>query len=162
MRGRVTRLVLDALVFGSTDGCLHAVTASGGTPLWKHALGGPSFATACVVPSAHRVYATSQAGALHCVDLRDGSLCWSHQGQYRGHSSPCAMGAAGDVVCAAGVDGTLSWFTTADGRLHATHTLPADVFSSPVMSMGDGRCLVGCRDDGLWCLHVPGLCMRSS
>ena len=134
------------VVFGCTNGRLYALAAGTGTRLWTFEMGGAVFATPCVVGTA--IYATSDGGALRCVDASDGSLLWSQPGAFRGHASPCAC--AGLVV-AADVDGKICWFAAIDGQPLGVHELPAPVFSSPTTHAG--RCVVGCRDDALWCLE---------
>ena len=134
------------VVFGCTNGRLYALAASTGTRLWTFEMGGAVFATPCVVGAA--IYATSDGGALCCVDASDGSLLWSQPGAFRGHASPCAC--AGLIV-AADVAGKICWFAAIDGQPLGVHELPAPVFSSPTTHAG--RCVVGCRDDALWCLE---------
>ena len=141
-------------IFGCTDGYIYSVRTSDGTCVWKlDVQGGPIFCAPCVLQmgqaSAGVLITASHSGRLYCVRATDGGLLWSSAGKYTGHSAPAE---SGGIACACDVDGGVHLFRASDGQPLGVHALPAAVFSSPVLHAG--RVVVGCREDGLWCLTM--------
>ena len=148
------------VLFGCTDGFLYAVSVEAGACVWRYDACSPIFCAPCLCDeggsSARQLaYITSQAIGLCCIDVNDGTLVWaSKAGAFQGHPTPAVeISPRAAMVVAADIHGHLHFYHPTDGHaLVAPHTLPAAVFSSPLLHAG--RCIVGCRDDGLWCLSL--------
>ena len=103
------------------------------------------------VGAAHVLLTSSIAGRLDCVSASTGRLVWSQEAgkKLTGHSAQAVLGG---IACVGGVDGSVHAFRSCDGQLLGSAELPAPIFSSPVLHAD--QCIVGCRDDGLWCLAI--------
>ena len=101
----------DALYVGTTDGIVHALSASDGTPIWKQHLGAPISSTPSV--AGHLVYVGMLDGRLTALDRDDGSVVWTFRTDAPVRSSPAV------------VDGVL-FAGSSDHRLYALDALTGE------------------------------------
>lgn len=63
-----------------------------------------------------------------------------------------ALGGRGTLVALASTDGTVCILDGEDGHMLISHTLPGELFSSPVVY--NSSVVVGCRNDYVYCLKL--------
>lgn len=144
------------IVTGSADGniCCFSIT---GELLWQFLTKEPVFSSPCLTPDQQRVVCGSHDGHLYCLNFADGSLVWSFQTTGRVYSSPCVLdsstlGTKRTLVGVASTDGVV-WILDGDsGQKLASHTLPGELFSSPVIYKDS--LIIGCRNDYVYCLQL--------
>jgi len=66
------------VVFGSTDGAVHALDAATGKPVWKAATRRPVVACPRIVDGV--VFVGSSDGVFRALDLATGQAIWTHEG----------------------------------------------------------------------------------
>lgn len=155
------------MLVGCQRGAVHCLSCSDGDVQWVQHIGNGGISTS----------ATPIISANHALKLLKAlSLHGEYQGSPREHKVNADlseqdkwqfMGGAGKAyssasmfACCANL-GTVAWLQmgATDAQvaemLHSTH-LDGDVFSSPVTF--DGRVVVGCRDNHLYCLAPAGVC----
>lgn len=101
----------DTLYVGTTDGMMHALSASDGTSIWKQHLGAPTSSTPSV--AGHLVYVGMLDGRLTALDREDGSVVWTFRTDAPVRSSPAV------------VDGVL-FAGSSDRRLYALDALTGE------------------------------------
>lgn len=99
------------LYAGTTDGVLHALSASDGAPVWQQHLGAPVSSTPSV--AGHLVYAGLLDGRLVALDREDGSPAWTFHTDTPVRASPAV------------VDGVL-FAGSSDRRLYAIDALTGE------------------------------------
>jgi len=132
-----------------------------GIEKWKLDTGGPIFSSPCLLPADCVVIGT-HAKALYCLRQQSGEICWKVPTEAAVFASPCCgttvlvllvCDITGlDCVIAVSIDGTVLCLDMQHGDMIKKYCLPGEVFSSPVM-LADGRVIVGCRDNYLYCLN---------
>lgn len=142
------------IVIGSADGniCCFSVT---GELLWKFLTKQPVFSSPCLSSDHERVMCGSHDGCLYCLHCSDGSLLWSFQTSGRVYSSPCmfdVQGLEGTVVGVASTDGTVWILDSLSGQKLVSHSLPGELFSSPVV--WKDSLVIGCRNDYVYSLKL--------
>lgn len=97
----------------------------------------------------NKVYALTINGDIVWVYAAN-SAVYSSPFVFQTIISPRHLGVT--VVCACSTAGTLYLLDVNTGRCLATHNLPGQVFSSPVV-VGNAL-FIGCRDNNLYCLQL--------
>lgn len=149
--------------------------------------GGPIFSSGCALlvkdpasrNSGTKLFCGSHSKFLYCWN-EDLELEWKTELDSEVYSIPCycqvqssgghfkTMSHANktvshdmslDCMCICSSCGVLYLLDIASGRVVAKTTLPSKVFSSPVCV--DGRVVVGCRDDHVYCVKVEHLTVET-
>ena len=105
-------VVLEGVVYaGGVDGCMHAFSASDGTPLWSRCLEAPISSTPSI--AGHLIYFGMLNGQVSALDREDGSTAWTFPTGAPVRSSPAV------------VDGVL-YAGSSDRRLYALDALTGE------------------------------------
>uniref|UniRef100_A0A8D3AV92 Aminoadipate-semialdehyde dehydrogenase n=1 Tax=Scophthalmus maximus TaxID=52904 RepID=A0A8D3AV92_SCOMX len=145
------------VAIGSVDGNICSFSSTTGKLMWQFLTKGPVFSSPCVTPDQQRLLCGSHDGHLYCLNCADGSLVWTFRASGKVYSSPCVfdgstVGRPGVLVGLASTDGTVWILDGETGQTLASHTLPGELFSSPVVHQQS--LVVGCRNDYVYCLRL--------
>lgn len=125
--------------------------------LWQFLTKAPVFSSPSFLPGQQRLLCGSHDGRLYCLNCADGSSVWTFQTSGKVYSTACvfegsAAGHWGALVALASTDGTVWILDAQDGRVLASHALPGELFSSPVV--WERSLVIGCRNDYVYCLNL--------
>ncbi|KAG7458390.1 acyl-CoA synthetase family member 4 [Solea senegalensis] len=144
------------VVIGSVDGniCCYSNT---GKVVWQFLTKGPVFSSPCFTLDRQRLLCGSHDGQLYCLNSADGALVWTFQTSGKVYSTPCVfdgstVGRGGFLVGLASTDGKVWILDGENGQMLASHVLPGELFSSPVVH--EQFLVVGCRNDYVYCLKL--------
>ncbi|KAJ0065296.1 hypothetical protein NL108_007026, partial [Boleophthalmus pectinirostris] len=144
------------VVIGSADGNICSFSLDGQL-LWQFLTQAPVFSSPCLTPDLLQVLCGSHDGHIYCLNICDGALIWRFETSGRVYSSPCVFGTSaprvrGTLVGLASTDGSVWILDVETGLKRASHTLPGELFSSPVVHMDS--LVIGCRNDCVYCLKL--------
>ncbi|XP_072294968.1 beta-alanine-activating enzyme isoform X2 [Eucyclogobius newberryi] len=144
------------VVIGSADGNIYSLSPDGKL-LWQFLTQAPVFSSPCLTPDQQQVLCGSHDGHIYCLNLWDGAQVWRFETSGRVYSSPfvfdaSALGTRCSLVALASTDGTVWILDVKTGLKRASHKLPGELFSSPVVHKDSF--LIGCRNDYVYCLKL--------
>ena len=144
----------NVLVFGSSDGVLHAIDRVSGEGIWFKNLGDPLESVPAI--DGNVVVVAGRQVGLHAVDLRTGNILWTHRfnaplrfrwGWDYLLSSPVVNG---DSVYVGSRDGVMASYGLKDGKKAWEFKIAEPILASPTLA-GD-RLLFGGTDGVFYCL----------
>ncbi|XP_015241042.1 PREDICTED: acyl-CoA synthetase family member 4 isoform X1 [Cyprinodon variegatus] len=144
------------VVIGSVDGNICCLSDAGELR-WQFQTKAPVFSSPSFVPGQQRLLCGSHDGRLYCLNCSDGSLVWTFQTSGKVYATPFvsegfAVGSRGALVAVASTDGTVWILDAQNGCVLASHALPGELFSSPVV--WEQSLVIGCRNDYVYCLNL--------
>ena len=142
------------LVFaGTRRGILYALDAKTGATRWKYDTGGIVMGSPNFLDAQTVVVVDQSDGALHCVELKNGTLVWKTEGLERCDGSP-GIGKAGIVFgsCAA----ALHVYDTNGEHLRDIE-LGGDAQVAGGVAVAGDRVFAGARDGRLVCADAEGI-----
>ncbi|XP_043918422.1 beta-alanine-activating enzyme [Protopterus annectens] len=127
-----------------------------GEKLWQFATCGPVFSSPCFKKlTVPMLYCGSHDNFVYCLNI-DGKLVWKFKTSSKVYATPFVFTIPnlyyGPLVTVASTDGNVWVLDAETGELKASHLLPGEVFSSPVL--WERRLIVGCRNDYVYCLEL--------
>jgi len=138
----------DRGLFASVDGTVHCL--SSGHSLWAFQAAGSIFSSLNLGPNGEVLFG-SHNHSVYCLDGQSGAQLWRSELSAPVYSSPFLDG-VGRVYCC-DTKGSLVVLNLSDGSLLAKTKLDGEVFSSPVV-VDNGRLVVGCRNDLVYCFSI--------
>ncbi|XP_075799044.1 beta-alanine-activating enzyme isoform X1 [Microtus pennsylvanicus] len=139
---------------GCVDGSLLCFTHAG-EQVWRFSAGGPVFSSPCIPASEQEIFFGSHDCFLYCCSM-EGHLQWKFETTARVYATPFAFSSQScsseSLLAAASTDGKLWILESQSGKLRSVHTLPGEVFSSPVV--WDSMLIIGCRNNYVYCLDL--------
>lgn len=119
----------DVLYVGTTEGVLHALSASDGVPVWQRSLGAPVSSTPSV--AGHLVYVGLLDGRLVAVDREGGGVVWAFQTDAPLRASPAVVGG---VLFAGSSDRRLYALDALTGKVRWNFATGGRITSSPAVN----------------------------
>ena len=150
----------EKVVFGGCDSGIHVVSSQTGERLAKFDLGEESYIAGSVGLADGRAYFGHYGNAFVCVDLEDGEVLWSLQGDQAFFSSPAITpdrvvfgGRDKRVYCVDRADGSELWSFRTRRKVDASPVVCGD---RVIVGSGDGRMYLLDLEDGeeLWSFEV--------
>ncbi|KAK7831815.1 hypothetical protein U0070_016445 [Myodes glareolus] len=123
--------------------------------VWRFSAGGPVFSSPCIPASEREILFGSHDCFLYCCSM-EGRLQWKFETTARVYATPFAFSnqscSSESLLAAASTDGKLWILEAQSGKLRSVHTLPGEVFSSPVV--WGSMLIIGCRNNYVYCLDL--------
>ncbi|XP_072171423.1 beta-alanine-activating enzyme-like [Diadema setosum] len=168
----------EGIVVGSVDGTVQLVSHTG-RQLWSYRANGPIFSSLCLFPtradtklhSSHPEHHPTHSehhqpcplllfgshdGRVTCLNSSTGCTEWTKVVSTSPvYSTPYVLTHRERyIVVVTATDGCVHILDLLTGQKVAEHSLPGEVFSSPVVD--ERNIIVGCRNDYVYCLELKG------